>query len=165
MAQEPYFEKSDQSFKSNNTTLKNPTNIFWEKSTAKLAMPASHSTLLSLSSGKLVSYNAGEKNDEKMGNQSRNKKRNAKGNRNRKRVTWFLLISRKYTLSVANLIFTELCTRWRKRVQKKDLAVKKWGFFFATSWQSPRNWFSASLRVNRLVHKDILTDVRVWNCT
>lgn len=93
MAQEPYFENSDQSFKSNNTTLKNPTNIFWEKSTAKLAMPATHSKLLSLSSGKLVSYNAGEKNDEKMGNQSRNKKRNAKGNR--KRVTWFLPISRK----------------------------------------------------------------------
>lgn len=56
-------------------------------------MPASHSKLLSLFSGKLVSYNAGEKNDEKMGNQSRNKKRNAKGNR--KRVTWFLPISRK----------------------------------------------------------------------
>ena len=95
MAQEPYFENSDQSFKSNNTTLKNPTNILWEKSTAKLAMSATHSKLLSLSSGKLVSYNAGEKNDEKMGNQSRNKKRNAKGNRNRKRVTWFLPISRK----------------------------------------------------------------------
>lgn len=42
-------------------------------------MPATHSKLLSFSSGKLVTeYNAIEKKDEKLGNNSRYKKRNAK---------------------------------------------------------------------------------------
>lgn len=58
-------------------------------------MPATHSKLLSFSSGKLVTdYNAIEKKDEKLGSNSRYKKRNAK-KKNRKRVRWFLPISRK----------------------------------------------------------------------
>ena len=42
-------------------------------------MPATHSKLLSFSSGKLVTdYNAIEKKDEKLGSNSRYKKKNAK---------------------------------------------------------------------------------------
>jgi len=53
---------------------------FWEQSTAKLAMPATHSKSLPFSSEKLVTdYNAIEKKDEKLGSNSRYKKKKCKG--------------------------------------------------------------------------------------
>lgn len=60
-------------------------------------MPATHSKLLSFSPGKLVTdYNAIEKKDKNLGSNSRYKKRNRK--ENRKRVRWFLPISRKINM-------------------------------------------------------------------
>lgn len=69
----------------------------------------------------------------------------------------------KYALNVANLIFSYVHVG-EKRVKKGGFVKKNAVFFFAASWQSPKNLFSASLGVNR-VHKESLTDVRVWNCT
>ena len=66
-------------------------------------MPATHSKLLSFSSGKLVNdYNAIEKKDKNLGSNSRYKKRNRK--ENRKRVRWFLPISRKINMPLVSQI-------------------------------------------------------------
>lgn len=66
-------------------------------------MPATLSKLLSFSSEKLVTdYNAVEKKDEKLGSNSRYKKRNSK--ENRKRVRRFLPISRKINMPLVSQI-------------------------------------------------------------
>lgn len=103
-------------------------------------MPATHSKLLSFSSGKLVTdYNAIEKNDEKLGSNSRYKK-NKKEKKNRKRVRWFLPISRKINMPlVSQISYLAMYMLAKKGSKREDSIKKNAAFFFAASWQSPKN--------------------------
>ena len=93
-------------------------------------MPATHSKLLSFSSGKLVTdYNAIEKKDEKLGGNSRDKKRNAK--ENRKRVRWFLPISRKINMPLVSQISYLAMYMLAKKGSKREDSLKKMRCFFS----------------------------------
>lgn len=94
-------------------------------------MPATHSKLLSFSSGKLVTeYNAIEKKDEKLGSNSRYKKRNAK-KKNRKRVRWFLPISRKINMPLVSQISYLAMYMLAKKGSKREDSIKKMRRFFS----------------------------------
>lgn len=94
-------------------------------------MPATHSKLLSFSSGKLVTdYNAIEKKDEKLGSNSRYKKRNAK-KKNRKRVRWFLPISRKINMPLVSQISYLAMYMLAKKGSKREDSLKKMRCFFS----------------------------------
>lgn len=93
-------------------------------------MPATHSKLLSFSSGKLVTeYNAIEKKDEKLGSNSRYKKRNAK--KNRKIVRWFLPISRKINMPLVSQISYLAMYMLAKKGSKREDSIKKMRRFFS----------------------------------
>lgn len=93
-------------------------------------MPATHSMLLSSSSEKLVTaYNAIEKKDKKLGSISRYKKRNVK--ENRKRVRWFLPISRKINMPLMSQTSYLAMYMLAKKGSKKEDSLKKMRCFFS----------------------------------
>ena len=139
MAQEPYFENSDQSCKSNNT-LKNCTNIFGNNLLPNwlclLLIPSYFPSLLESQSLSTMPQKRKTKNWEA----TLDIKKEMQKKKNRKRVRWFLPISRKISMPlVSQISYLAMYMLAKKGSKREDSLKKNAVFFFAASWQSPKN--------------------------